>query len=114
MTKSRIDSVTLLSTSALTTTIATTPLRLRKIDNVGLQVVWSNGSGVPAGTVTVAASNDGISYSDLTLSTTPVITGNSGNLLISLNQVPFSFLKATVTMSAGTVDVVVLASGAEI
>lgn len=114
MTKSRIDKSVLLSTTALTTSAVSTPLSLKKIDNVGIQVVWSAGSGSPAGTVTVGASNDGISYSDLTLSATPVITGNSGNLLISLNQVPFSFIRATVTMSAGSITAVVTASGAEI
>lgn len=82
------------------------------IDNIGVHVLWSGGSGSPAGTVAIHASIDGTNYTALTLNDTPTITGNSGALLINVNQFPFPYLRPVVTLSSGTMVLTARISGA--
>lgn len=114
MPDNRFDNGQILSTTALTTNATTSVVRPVNVDNIGLQVIWSAGSGSPAGTVAVNASNDGVNYTTLTLSSVPAISGNSGTLLIDINQFPFTYLTATITMSAGSITAVVKATGVQL
>lgn len=114
MPDNRFDNALILNSTGLTTTATSSVVRPVNVDNVGLQVTWSGGSGTPSATVTVSASNDGTNFSDLVLSSVPVISGNSGTLLISLNQVAFTAIRATVTMAAGTINVFIRATGAQV
>ena len=115
MVNNEVDNATILTQAALTGATATsTAIRIGSVDNLGFQVTWSAGSGGPAGTCSVEASNDNVNYAALTLDTTPVITGNSGTLLININQFPFSWVRVKATMTVGQVDVVVKYSGEQI
>ena len=115
MTSNEVDNVTILTQAALTGATATSaPVRVGTIDNLGFQVTWSAGSGSPAGTCSVEASNDGTNYGVLTLSATPTISGNSGTLLIGITQFPFSWVRVKVTMTVGQIDVFVKYSGEQI
>lgn len=99
------------SQTAVTSTLTSSTVSVYTLDNLGIQVVWSNGASTPAGTIAVQASIDGKNFTALTLSSTPAISGNSGNLLISINQFPYSYMKVVVTMSAGQADLVINYSG---
>lgn len=105
-------SVSILSQAGLTGATATsTAVELEQVQNVGLQITWSAGSGGPSGTASVECSNDGINYAALTLSSVPTITGNSGTVVVNLNQLPFIWVRCKVTMTVGTITISVLAAG---
>ena len=106
MVNNEINDAIILTQSALTGATATsTAVRIGSVDNVGVQVNWTNGSGSPDGTCSVEASNDNITYAAMTLDATPTISGNSGSLLINVNQFPFSWLRLKVAMTTGQIDV---------
>lgn len=111
----KLQGVTILNEAAATvgTYTSNPPVELEVIQNVGIQVNWSGGSGGPAGTISVECSNDNLTYTALTLSAVPTITGNSGSILINLNQVPFSWVRIVVTITAGTMALVAKLSAKE-
>lgn len=69
------------------------------LDNVSIHLIWT-AAAAASGTFSVNASNDGTSYSPLTLSGTPGVAGSADSVMICLNQVPFRFI--TLTYASGT------------
>lgn len=88
-----------------TTVIQSSPFNVQNLDNVGLQVKWT---GAAVGTIEVIVSVDGVNYDALTFD--PVLTqpaGTAGSYVISLNQLPFPYMKVRYTnaSSTGVLDV---------
>ena len=109
--KNIINANHLFTETAVVADKTTNPIDVSHLDNIAVQVNWSAGASSPAATVVVKASVDGTNYVDLVLDSVPTITGNSGSVLINLNQLPFNFVKFFVDWTAGsyTLDVWVTA-----
>ena len=83
-----------------TATILSSPQNIQNIDNVGLQISWT---GAAVGTISILGSIDGITYYPITFN--PTLTqpnNNAGGYLVSLNQLPFSWLKFQYVNSSST------------
>lgn len=83
-----------------TSTHISSVTNITNLDNIGLQL---NYTGTMAGTFLVECSPDNIIYDSLTFN--PVITqpsGASGHYLISLNQVPWQFVRVSYTNVSGS------------
>lgn len=83
-----------------TATILSSPQNIVNIDNVGLQVAWT---GSAVGTISILGSVDGITYYPITFN--PAITqpnNNAGGYLISLNQLPWTWLQFQYVNSSST------------
>ena len=83
-----------------TSTIVSAATNIQNLDNVGIQVSWT---GTPVGVVSVLCSVDGVSYYALTFS--PALAAPAGSatgMLVSLNQVPFNFVKVSYTNTSST------------
>lgn len=74
------------------------------LDSVSIQVIWSNGSGSPAGNIEVDATLDGTTWTNITLSPVPAVSGNSGSALIQLSNVAYDKIRCRWQRSAGTID----------
>lgn len=83
-----------------TSTILSNIQNIYNFDNHGLQIIYV---GTATGTISILVSNDGTNFDSLTFS--PVLTqpaGSSGHYAISLNQVPFSFLRVQYVNASGS------------
>jgi hypothetical protein len=78
-------------------------LSIRKLDIVGLQLNWSNGSS-PVGTCKVQATIDGENWVDLVMSSELAVSGASGSHLFNIGQIPFDKIKFVYTRSSGSAD----------
>lgn len=99
--KKQLPAYTLFNAAAMsgTNTITSLPTNIANLDNVGLQIYWT---GTPVGTITVSCSPNDVRYDDLTFN--PSITqpaGSAGGYLISLNQIPFPFIKVKYVNASG-------------
>jgi len=74
-------------------------------DNIGMQATWSGTA--PVGELLVQGSNDGITYTDLDFGVPIAVTGTPGNLLININQFPYSKIRVYYdrTSGSGTLNV---------
>lgn len=90
--------------SQATVTSANMPVMF--MDNIGVQVNWSAGSS-PVGVIQVQASLDGVNFDALDFGSVINITGNSGSLLININQIPYNQIRVQYikTSGSGTLDV---------
>ncbi len=82
-----------------TSTLTSDPTNIANLDNVGLQIAWT---GTAVGTLSVKCSIDNVTYSDLTFS--PLLAqpvGVAGGYLISLNQLPFPWIKLVYVNASG-------------
>lgn len=91
--------------SAVTTTDA---FGLNYLDNVSIHVIWSGGSGTPAGDLFIEGSIDGVTYQVFDIRPTLSISGNSGNHDFNLNQVPCAWLRVRWQRTSGTITLKVL------
>lgn len=76
-------------------------------DNIGIVLSWSGSS--PVGTLTVDCSNDYDTQSpgsahwvSLDFGSAISISGNTGSSIININQLPYTWLRATYTKGSGT------------
>lgn len=88
-------------------------------DNVGITLSWTGST--PIGTLAIQCSNDfgaiGVvtpTWIALDFGTTISITGNTGSSLITMNQLPFTAIRAVYTRVSGTGTLSALLSGKEI
>lgn len=92
-----IDSVAMTGTATIESDIQ----NVENFDNIGLQISWT---GTPTGTFTVKASNDRVTFYDLTF--TPPLTnpsgGSGGGQLVNINQLPYRFMKFVYVNSVGS------------
>ncbi len=83
-----------------TTAYTSSSTDINQLHNIGLDVRYV---GTMAGTLTVECSNDNSTFTALTFS--PALTqptGSALNILISLNQVPFRYVRTKYTNASGT------------
>lgn len=83
-----------------TNTIYSQIIDVSKMDNIGLEVVWT---GTPVGTFSVQASNSGINFFDLTFN--PALaqpTGAPGGYVVDINQFPFKYILLKYVNTAGS------------
>lgn len=75
-------------------------------DNIGMLIDWAGSS--PAGTITVEVCDDDTKgkpsgvWHTLTLSGTPAVSGNIGQHEISINQLPYSWVRVRYTRTSGS------------
>lgn len=74
-------------------------------DNLGIQVSWTGTA--PVGEIFIQTSNDYTAlnagtWSDLDFGVPITVTGNSGNHVISINQVPFVAIRLFYDRTSGT------------
>lgn len=98
--KSLIEAYKIVSAGSMAGNITSTETICKQVDNVGLLVEWSGTS--PVGTITVEVANGDSGWSALDFGTPISITGNSGNLNININQIPFEKIRTVYTRSSGT------------
>lgn len=83
------------------TSVLTSPVfNAQNLDNVGIQVDWT---GTPTGVIQVLGSIDTVNYHAFSFS--PALAqpaGAAGGYLISLNQIPFPYIKLQYTNTSGT------------
>ena len=77
-------------------------LEVTYTDIVGCIVEWSGGDGTTAGIMLVEVQNGDSAWSSLTLSTTPVVSGASGNLVINISSFSFEKMRFTYKRTSGT------------
>jgi hypothetical protein len=83
-----------------TAVITSAAFNIQNLDNVGLQIDWT---GSAVGVIQVLASVDGVTYHAFTFS--PALAqpaGTAGGYMISLNQVPFPYVKVQYTNASST------------
>lgn len=82
------------------------------LDNVGIELVWSAGSS-PVGLISVEGSIDYFqdnlgnvvrtgNWTALTLSPSPAVSGNTGTILLDMNQLSFPFIRVKYTRTSGS------------
>jgi hypothetical protein len=69
-------------------------------DNIGIAVNWTGTS--PVGALDIQVSNDGSTWVSLDFGSSIAISGNSGNALININQLPYAQIRAVYTKTSGT------------
>ena len=72
-------------------------------DNLSWQVIWTNGS-TPVGNIELYGSNDGVTFTQITLAGPPAISGASGNLLVSQVDWPYRIARLRWARSSGSCD----------
>jgi hypothetical protein len=82
------------------TSITGTVTACTGIDNIGLLVEWSGST--PVGAITVEVQNGTSGWSALDFGSPIAVSGNTGNLNININQIPFENLRVVYTKSSGT------------
>lgn len=95
-----------------TSTIQSSTMVLDNLDNIGLRIKWT---GTPTGTITVQCSVDNIDFDSLTFN--PTLTqpaGSAGGYLVSLNQLPFSYMYVQYVNSSGSGTLTVTAEAKDI
>jgi hypothetical protein len=111
----------------MATTITSAPSRIRFIDNLSYEIIWSGGTS-PAGTIQVQCSNDyqetdagvpvpgksgtwtNIGVVD-TSGNPPTISGTSGSHMIQITQLPHEFVRLQYIPTAGTGTMTVWVAG---
>src|SRR5690242_4257545 len=74
---------------------------IQYMDNVGIILSWAGSS--PVGEVFVDVSNDNfVSFETLNFGANIDISGNSGQHLISMNQLPFGFIRIRYVRASGS------------
>lgn len=81
-----------------TATITSEVTDIMYLDNIGLQFIWT---GTPTGTFFVEVSNDGETFTPLTISGLPAPAGVAGDYAGDLNQLPYRYLRVRYVNSAG-------------
>lgn len=71
------------------------------LDNIGIQLVWT---GTPTGTFIIQVSNDNTTWGTLSPTSPSTISagGSASDAEISLNQLPWKYLRVKYTRSSGT------------
>jgi hypothetical protein len=71
------------------------------LDNVGIQVSWTGTA--PVGVINVQASNDsGATWTDMSFTPSPAVSGASGSILLSATGVPYTDLRVQYIRTSGT------------
>lgn len=81
------------------TSITGTVTACTGIDNIGMLAEWSGTS--PVGVITVEVQNGTSGWSALDFGNPIAISGNTGNLNININQIPFENIRVVYTKSSG-------------
>lgn len=85
-----------------TNTIYTNIIEVSRMDNQGLEVVWT---GTPVGTISVLGNNSGIAANWFALTFNPALTQPSGSAAptgINLNQFPWKYVMLSYVNSSGS------------
>lgn len=69
-------------------------------DNIGIAVNWTGTS--PVGTLDIQVSNDGTTWLSLDFGAAIAISGNTGNHLLNIKQLPYAQIRAVYTKTSGT------------
>jgi len=99
--KSVVNAYKIIDAVSLGATFTSGVTSTKNLDNIGLLVEWSGG-GSPVGAITIEVQNGNSAWSALDFGTPISITGNSGNLNININQLPFENMRITYTRTSGT------------
>lgn len=104
-----IDTITIMNGVSLAADATSTPVHILYTDNIGIQIVWT---GTPTGTFGIQVSNtatlgttgtiSGGTWSTYTVTSPPAPAGSASNGIITLNQLPFAFVRLTYTAGYGT------------
>lgn len=70
------------------------------IDNIGLLAEWSGSS--PSGVLSIEVQNGDSEWSALDFGSPITISGNSGNINININQIPFENIRTIYTADSGS------------
>lgn len=83
-----------------TSTLTSQTFNAQNLDNIGIQVDWT---GIPVGTISVLGSIDNVTFHAFTFN--PALAqpnGTASGYLISLNQIPFPYIKLQYVNTSGT------------
>ena len=95
-----VPSGTLAGTMSSTNTIYSQIIDISRMDNQGLEVVWT---GTPTGTFSVMVSNSGINFFALTFN--PALAqpaGSASGYAVNLNQLPFKYMMLKYVNASGS------------
>jgi hypothetical protein len=91
---------------------AGTPTDISYLDNFGISIAWSGVS--PVGQILVEASADGIQYHELDFGNDIVVSGNTGEHMININQNPFAKIKVSYLATSGTGTLTAILHGKQV
>lgn len=85
-----------LATASTTSTVT----EVQNMDNIGIVMNWTGTS--PVGVVTIQVSNDQLTWASLDFGSAIAVSGDTGNNVIDIAQLPYSYLRAVYTKTSGT------------
>jgi hypothetical protein len=115
----------LINATSMGASVTSAATRIEYIDNIGYEVLWSAGTS-PVGTITIQVSNDhdetdnGVvltvgNWQDVgvvdSAGVAPTISGASGDHFISLNQLPWKWVRLVYNRTSGTATLDVWITG---
>ncbi len=90
-----------LASQSLASNFTTVSVPIPYFDNVSLQIVVTTTDSV--GSFYVQVSNDNVNFTNLSISGSPFVNAANDDIAISLNQLPFKFIRLSYVVStAGT------------
>lgn len=111
---------------AVIANFAVAPTDCSSIDNLSYEIIFANATNIPSGSFTLQGADagtilpnqtmQGATWTNLAMSAVPQIDAASGSHLISINQIPFRFIRLTYTASGGgaQADIIINVSGREL
>ena len=114
----------LFSATGVSTSFASQATDVGRYDNISYEIIFANATNTPSGFFTIQGANagtilpnqtmQGATWTNLTLSAVPQVDSASGSHLISLNQIPYRYLRLVYTPNSGVADITVNVQGREL
>ena len=112
------------SAKAIATSFTTAVTDVGRYDNISYEIIFANATNTPSGFFTVQGADAGMilpnqtmqgaTWTNLPLSAVPQVDSSSGSHLISLNQIPFRYIRILYTPNSGVADITVNVQGREL
>jgi len=91
---------TVFSESSMASSLSSEAVNLNEAVSYCAQMIWSGGSS-PAGNLYLAASNDGVTFTQITESLI-VVSGSSGSHMVNVEKPAYAFVKVVYDRASGS------------